>query len=52
VDTTLTAYGEVPRARQAEIMRSLANPDAHGNGSVEARKLLETALALSHHRSA
>jgi integrase len=52
VDTTLTAYGEVPRARQAEIMRSLADPNAHGNGSDEAQKLLETALALAHRRTA
>jgi hypothetical protein len=52
VDTTLTAYGEVSRARQAEIMRLLADPNAHGNGSDEARKLLETALALSLRRPA
>ena len=52
VATTLTSYGEVPRERQAEIMRSLADPNAHGNRSEEARKLLETALALSHRRTA
>jgi integrase len=52
VDTTLTAYGEVPRARQAEIMRSLADPNAHADGSAEARKILEAALALSQRRTA
>jgi integrase len=52
VATTLTSYGEVSRERQTLIMRSLADPDAHDNGSDEARKLLETALALSHRRTA
>ena len=52
VATTLTSYGEVARVRQAEIMRSLADPDVHDNRAEEARRLLETALALSHRRTA
>jgi integrase len=52
VATTLTSYGEVPRERQTSIIRSLADPNAHGNGSDEARKLLEAALALSQRRTA
>ena len=52
VATTLTSYGEVARARQAEIMRFLADPDVHDNRAEEAQRLLETALALSHRRTA
>jgi integrase len=52
VATTLTSYGEVPRERQALIMRSLAQPNAEREDLGEVQKILEavTTLALSRRR--
>jgi integrase/recombinase XerD len=47
--TTFTSYGEVGRERQAQIIRSLADPAVPGSNVPGVEKVLEAALAISRH---
>jgi integrase/recombinase XerD len=50
--TTFAAYGEVPRARQAHIIRLLASSDARAGDFPMVEKVLEAAVAMARRRVA
>ena len=47
--TTFTSYGEVSRERQAQIIRSLSNPEEQDCDAPVIQKLLEVARAAARH---
>jgi integrase/recombinase XerD len=49
--TTFTSYGEVPRERQARIIRSLTSSEEDGDARA-VQRVLEAALAATRHSNA